>query len=42
MDWDDADENFVPVAILVDGDGARIEVYADGSYVTKRADGGLL
>jgi hypothetical protein len=42
MHWDDKDEEFVPLAILEDGDGARIEVYGDGSYVTKRADGRLL
>ncbi|WP_345153368.1 hypothetical protein [Arthrobacter ginkgonis] len=36
------DENLGPVAVIVDGDGAVIEVYADGSYCTKDATGRVL
>lgn len=34
-DRDHADEDLSPVAIIADGDGGTIEVYADGSSVVK-------
>lgn len=37
-----ADAELEPVAVTVDDDGARIEIYADGSFVAFGSDGDLL
>jgi hypothetical protein len=45
--WDEcfadvSTEELQPVSIVEDGDGFRVEVYADGSYVGNADDGALL